>query len=148
MLIWKAGPVVKKAMADRTTARVQAELDGAATAKATAETEATDIRQALGDIDSERQRIFAEAESQAEAVLADGRQRLDAEIAELEAKADTDIAALGSRSSDELRGEIARLAGAAADRVVERSLDDATRRRPDRSVHRQGRCEHPEGAPA
>ena len=59
-------------------------------------------------------------------MLADGRTRLDAEAAELEAKARADIAAGAGRAGDELRGEIARLAGAAADLVVERSLDDAT----------------------
>jgi F-type H+-transporting ATPase subunit b len=125
VLIWKAGPLVKQAMADR-TARVQAELDGAAEAKATAETDAANIRQALGDIESERQRLFTEAEAQATAVLADGRQRVEAEIAELEAKADADIASMSSRSTDELRGEIARLSSVAVERVVEGSLDDAT----------------------
>ena len=84
------------------------------------------IRQSLGNIEAERQRVLAEADAQAEALLADGRARLDTEVAELEAKADTDIAAGAGRAGDELRVEIARLAGAAADLVVERSLDDAT----------------------
>ena len=53
----------------------------------------------------------------------------DAEVAEMEQKAETDIAAAASRTGDELRNEIARLAGAAADRVVERSLDDAAQQR-------------------
>ena len=77
-LLWKfAGPAIKQAMADRTT-RIQQELDESAAAKAEAEAEATGIRRAAGDIDAERQRLFAEADTQAEALLADGRARLEA----------------------------------------------------------------------
>ena len=125
LLIWKAGPLLKKAMAARTD-KIQVELDESAAAKRDAEAEAARIRQSLGNIDAERQRVLADADAQAQALLADGRTRLDAEAAELEAKAQADIAAGAGRAGDELRGEIARLAGAAADLVVERSLDDAT----------------------
>ena len=125
LLIWKAWPLLKKAMAARTD-KIQVELDDSAAAKRDAEAEAARIRQSLGNIDAERQRVLADADAQAQALLADGRTRLDAEAAELEAKAQADIAAGAGRAGDELRGEIARLAGAAADLVVERSLDDAT----------------------
>jgi F-type H+-transporting ATPase subunit b len=111
------------------TARVQQELDDSAQAKADAEAEAARIRQALGDIQSERQRLLAEADAHAEALLADGRARLQAEVADLEAKADADIQAPAGRTSDELRNEIARLASRAADRVVEDSLDASTQQR-------------------
>lgn len=125
LLVWKVGPLVKKAFADR-TAKIQAELDASANAKRDSEAEAARIRQHLGNIDAERQRLFDEADVQAEALLADGRARLDAEVADLEARAEADLASVGSRSSDELRAEIARLASQAADEVVERSLDDRT----------------------
>ena len=59
-------------------------------------------------------------------MIADGRTRLDQEAVELETRAEADIAALASRSADELRAEIARYSSAAADKVVTRSLDDAT----------------------
>ncbi len=128
LLWWKAGPLLKKALAAR-TARVQAELDASADDETSAEAEAQQIRQAKGDIAAERARILAEADARAEAVIADGRTRLDREIADLEAKADADIVAAESRGGDELRGEIARLALAAADRVVTDGLDDATQQR-------------------
>ena len=128
LLVWKAGPLAKKAFNDR-TAKIQGELDDSAKAKTDAEAEAARIRQALGDIEAERGRLLAEADVQAEALLTDGRARLVAEIAELEAKADTDIASAGTRVSDELRNEISRLAATAADRVVANSLDDATQQR-------------------
>ena len=63
-----AGPAIKKAMAARTE-RIQAELDASAAAKADAETEAANIRRAAGDIESERQRLLADADTQAAALL-------------------------------------------------------------------------------
>ena len=128
LLVWKAGPLVKKGLRARTE-KIQGELDASAAAKANADAEATRIRQALGDIQAERQRLLADADAQAEALLADGRARLEAEVAELEAKADADIATAAGRSSDELRNEIARKASIAADRVVADSLDDAAQQR-------------------
>jgi F-type H+-transporting ATPase subunit b len=126
-LLWKfAGPAIKKAMADR-TARIENELEESAEAKATAEAEAAEIRQAAGDIDAERQRLFAEADAEAAALLEQGRVRLDEEIAEMEARADADIAATAGRAGEELHQEISRLAAAATDQVLAGGVvDDAT----------------------
>jgi len=125
LLYWKAWPFLKKGMADR-TARIQKDLDEASRARAENEAEASRIRQALGDIDAERQRLFAEADAQGESLLADGRRRLDAEVAELEEKAQSDIAAGSDRANDELRHEIIQLASIAAERLAVQSLDEAT----------------------
>jgi F-type H+-transporting ATPase subunit b len=128
ILIWKAGPLVKKAMAARTE-KIQGELDEAAAAREAAESEAARIRQSLGNIDAERERLLAEADAQAAALVTDGRARLEAEIAELESKTEAELAGLSGRAADELRSEIAKQASAAAEIVVERSLDDATHQR-------------------
>jgi F-type H+-transporting ATPase subunit b len=123
--IWKlAGPAMVKAVRAR-TARIQGDLDGAAAAQVDAEAQAAEIRTALGDIEGERARLFAEADTQAEAILTDGRARLDQEIAELHTRADADIATATSRSGDELRSEIGRHASASIERVVAATLDDA-----------------------
>jgi F-type H+-transporting ATPase subunit b len=124
LLYWKAGPIIKKSFADR-TAGIQKELDDAAAAKTAAESDATSIRQAQGDIDAERARLYAEADAQAEAMLADGRVRLAAEIAELTERAESDISTAAGRGTDELRTEIAKYSGAAVDAIVRDSLDDA-----------------------
>jgi F-type H+-transporting ATPase subunit b len=125
-MIYKfAGPTIKKAFSDRTSG-IQKELDDSTAAKAAAETEAVRIREAKGDIDAERSRLYAEADAQAEALLADGRERLDAEMAELEARADADIGAAADRSADELRSEIARYSSDAVERIAQDTLDDAT----------------------
>ena len=124
-LLYKfAGPIIKKSFADR-TAGIQKQLDDSAGAKVAAESEALRIREAQGDIDTERTRLYAEADAQAEALLADGRVRLAAEMAELEARAESDITAAAGRSTDELRSEIARYSGDAVDRIVNDTLDDA-----------------------
>ena len=129
-LFWKLGvfKMLGKALAARTE-KIQKQLDDSAAARAAAESEAAEIRKAAGDIESERARLFADADTQAEQLLADGRARLDAEVADLQARADGEIAGAGSRSGDELQGEIARLAGVAAERLVGGSLDDATQQR-------------------
>jgi F-type H+-transporting ATPase subunit b len=127
LLFWKAGPIAMKALHGR-TARIQGEMDGAATALKESDAESAAIRQAVGDIGTERARLLAEADAHAEALIADGRARLEAEVADLHTKADADIAAVASRSGDELRFEIARLASTAAERVVEQ-LDADTQQR-------------------
>lgn len=125
LLVKFAGPAMKKGMAAR-TARIQKELDDAAGDKASAATEAADIRQAKGDIGAERERLLADAAAQAEAMLADGRSRLETEVAEMKARAIADIETAKGRSADELRGEIARMSASAAERAVAESIDDAT----------------------
>ena len=125
-LLYKfAGPTIKKGMAAR-TAKIQAELDAGEAARSAAEIESAKIREAKGDIASERTRILGDANAQADAMLADGRSRIKAEIADVEAKAVADISSAQSRVGDELRAEIARLSSAAVDQVVTGSLDDAT----------------------
>jgi F-type H+-transporting ATPase subunit b len=122
-LVKFAGPIVKKSFADR-TARIQKQLDDAAAAKVTADSDAKNIRAALGDVSSERARILAEADAQAASVLAEGRSRITSEIAELEAKAEADINAARGRGSDELRNEIAVLASRATPLVVAATLSE------------------------
>ena len=125
-LLYKfAGPPIKKAFIGRTE-RIQAELDSAAQATAEANAEAEQIRQAKGDIDAERQRLFAEADAAAEARLVDGRARLDQEVADLEARAAAELASAAGRSGDELRAEIASAASVATERIIADSVDEAT----------------------
>lgn len=122
LLLKFAGPAIKKGMAARTQ-RVQDELDSASNDRSSAVAEAERIRQAMGDIESERARLLAEADAQAEALLADGRARLAQEIMDAEARAEADIATAASRAGDELRADISRLAAEATERVVAETLD-------------------------
>ena len=118
-------PAAKKSLVAR-TAKIQKELDDSASARTTAESDAANIRKALGDVAGERAKILAEADAQAAAVLTEGRARIVAEVAELEARADAEIIAARSRINDELRAEISRLAAEATAQLVRSSLDDRT----------------------
>ncbi|MEL6892369.1 MAG: hypothetical protein AAFP84_12280 [Actinomycetota bacterium] len=124
MLYKFAWPAIAAGMKARTE-RIQTELDDSAAARSKAESDAADIRTALGDVDAERERLFAEAETQAAALLEEGRARLATEVADLEAKADADIAAAAGRGADDLRAEIARYSSQAIENSVSASLDDA-----------------------
>jgi len=128
LLIWKAGPFIKKGLAARTE-RVQTQLDAADNALVSAERDAATVRAAKGDIGSEREHLLAAADEQAAALVADGRGRLERDVAELRAKAATDIESAMGRTQDELRAEIARLSSAAAERVAVEALDDAAQQR-------------------
>jgi F-type H+-transporting ATPase subunit b len=125
-LVKFAGPSIKKSFNARTI-KIQKELDDAAGAKVTAESDAKNIRAALGDIAGERARMLAEADTQATAVLTEGRVRITAEVAELEAKAEADLKSARGRSSDELRAEIALLSSIATPVVVQATLNDQTK---------------------
>lgn len=126
-LLYKfAGPLAKKAMAARTE-RIQKELDGAAQARTISESDAAEIRKALGDIDAERSRLLAEADVEAATVIADGRVRIASEVADLEAKAAADLVAARGRGTEELRAEIALLASMAVPTVVQATLTDKTK---------------------
>jgi len=118
-------PVAKKSLESR-TAKIQKEIDDSAAARAQAETDAVNIRRALGDIASERAKMLADADAQAAAILAEGRARIAAEVADLEVRAAAELAAAKSRLGDELRAEIARLSAAAITVAVRDSLDDRT----------------------
>ena len=125
-LLWKFGwPQAKKMMSER-TARIQAQIDEAETAKVEADAAAVSIRQAKGDIGAERQRMLNDADEQAARLLADGRSRMEQEIVELRAKAETEAVASQSRLRDELQAEVARIASSAAERLVTEALDDRT----------------------
>ena len=119
-----AGPLVKKAFADRTS-RVQGEMDNASAALEKATVEAERIRSALGDVSSERTKLLAAADAEAATVLAEGRARIEAEAVDLIAKAEADIAAASARVGDELKSEIARLSSLVVENVVRNALNDA-----------------------
>ena len=109
--LYKFGwPAAKKALETR-TAKIQQEIDESAAARRNAESDAANIRKALGDIASERSRILADADAQAAAILSEGRSRIAAEVAEMEARA---------------TAEIARLSAVATNDAVRAALDDRT----------------------
>lgn len=120
-LLWK--PMQK--FLDARTRKVKEELDGAATARSVAE-----------DLQKRYETLLAEAEKEAEGLLKEAEERGRVEYKRIVALAEADAAQVRHRAAeraefelrrarDELAGEIASLALAAASRVAARQVGSA-----------------------
>lgn len=125
LLIWKAGPAIKTALAAR-PARIKEELDTAAAARSTAEKSFADVKAALADSDKEAARIVEEARETAARLTTDYAARGDAEAATIRERGAIEIAAARRQAQADLVGEVTRIAAGAAERVVESNMTDAT----------------------
>lgn len=125
VIIWKAGPAISKGFAARPE-RISGELSAAAEARTQAEAERDRIKAALADSDSEAARIVAEARTQAEALRADIEARAVIEADAIRARVGSDVASAQRQATNDLSGEVSRLAFGAAEKVVAASLDDDT----------------------
>ncbi|MDP1792950.1 MAG: F0F1 ATP synthase subunit B [Acidimicrobiales bacterium] len=122
-----AYPAIKKGMDDRTE-RIRESIDEADKLKAEAAAALSQHQASVADAKGEANRIVEEARQAAEAVRADILARAEAEAAEVKAKAREDVEAGKARAIAELQGQVGDLTIALAEKVVERSLDDATNR--------------------
>ena len=126
LLMWKfAFPAVQKAMEARTN-KIRESLDEADRTKAEAQGIKDEYQRQLNDASNESARIIEEARQTADQLRRDLMQRAEAEVAELRQRARDDIEAAKQRAMADLRGQVSELAIAAAERVVERSLDRDT----------------------
>jgi F-type H+-transporting ATPase subunit b len=126
-LSWLAFPALKKAMNARTE-RIRESIDEADKLKAEAASTLTQYQASVADAKTEAARIVDEARAAAETVRTDLIARAEAEANELKAKAREDIEAGKARAITELQAQVGDLTIALAEKVVERSLDDATNR--------------------
>jgi F-type H+-transporting ATPase subunit b len=126
-LSWIAYPALKKAMNARTE-RIRESIDEADKLKAEAATTLTQYQASVADAKAEAARIVDEARTAAEAVRTDLVARAEAEASEIKAKAREDVEAGKARAITELQAQVGDLTIALAEKVVERSLDDATNR--------------------
>ena len=95
-------------MADR-TARIQAQLDEAATAKAEADEAAASIRaRPRATSTPSASGCWPRPTRRPRACSCDGRARLDQEVAELLAKAESEIESVQGRLQSEVQAEVAR----------------------------------------
>lgn len=125
ILVWKALPAGKDAMASRTE-RIRNELEQAEQARNVAQAELTSIRNQLSDADSERERILADARASASALEAELVARAQAEVAAMRERALADIEASKQQAMADVAATVSRLTVGAAEAVVHRSLDEAT----------------------
>ena len=125
LLVWKAGPAIKKAMSGRTE-RIQGEMDAAAALRTDAEGERDRIRTALADSDSEAARIVEAARQTADKLRVDLAARADAAVTALRERGTADLEAARRQAESDLRIEVSKLALGAAEQVVHANLDDDT----------------------
>ena len=126
-LSYIAFPALKKAMNARTE-RIRDSIDEADKLKAEAATTLSQYQASVADAKAEAARIVDEARTAAEAVRADLIARAEAEANEIKAKGREDVDAGKARAITELQAQVGDLTIALAEKVVERSLDDATNR--------------------
>lgn len=125
LLVWKLGPVVKKAMSGRSD-RIRQEIVDAERAKVEAESELSSLRSKLGDADAEAARIRDEAEITAETVKADLISRAEAEAVDAKSKASIEISASAGQAAADIQAAVAAQAADAAESVVAANLDQST----------------------
>lgn len=126
LLMWKlAFPAVSKAMENRTN-RIRKDLDDAERLKSEANTILDQYKAQLQDAKNEANRIIEEARQTADQLRRDLMARAESEVAELRQRNADDINAAKERTLADLRTQVAEIAIAAAERVVERNLDRDT----------------------
>jgi F-type H+-transporting ATPase subunit b len=113
---------------DDRTEKIRGEIEGAEAAKAEADKVLAEYHSQLADARNEAARILEEARQDADAVKAERVAAIEPELAEMRSRAAAEIESSKAQALSELRGEITAIALGAAERVVERNLDDATNR--------------------
>lgn len=127
LLVWKGGPALKRVLAKRTES-IRDEITAAERERQDAESRLAAQRAEIGDIDTERQRLLAEAHETAERLKVDlvARAREDGEA--MRTRAITEIQAQRNQAMGDLRAEVARLTQGAVEAVVRENLDEAAQR--------------------
>jgi F-type H+-transporting ATPase subunit b len=126
-LAWKGYPAIKKAMNDRTE-KIRSEIQGAEASRAAPDKVLSEYHAQLADARNEAARILEEARQDADAVKQERIAAIEPELADMRQRAASETEASKAQALSELRGEITAIALGAAERVVERNLDDATNR--------------------
>jgi F-type H+-transporting ATPase subunit b len=127
VLAWKGMPAIKTTMNERSE-KIRGDLEAAEAQRVEAEKVLAGYNAQLADAKTESARIIEEARQTADSVRAERIAAIDGEIAEMRQRAAADVEASKAQAMADLRGEVTALAIGAAERVVERNLDDATNR--------------------
>jgi F-type H+-transporting ATPase subunit b len=127
IVVWflskKAGPAIKKALADR-TARITNELASAKSERVEAEQRAADIKAALADRDAKIAEIEAEALETAAQIKVDLIARAEADAANIVERGLADVESTRRQALSDLSSEIGRTSLTAAERVIEGGIDE------------------------
>ncbi len=122
LLIWKVGPIVKEALADRTS-RIEQELNEAKQARAEAEAALTSSSADLPDLADEEERIRVEAATTAQKLKVDLVARAEAEAESTRERGRAEVANRKRQAQADLAAEISELTRRGAEAVVVDGLD-------------------------
>ncbi len=126
-LYWKGAPAIKKTMNDRSE-KIRGDLASAESAKAEADQVLVGYNAQLADAKNESARIIEEARQEADRVRTERIAAIEPELTEMRQRAEADAATTRDQAMADLRVEVTSLALGAAEKVIERNLDDATNR--------------------
>jgi len=118
-------PALRKGMEDRSN-RIREDLDKAENAKSEAESLKAEYESQLKGAKEEANRLREEARAEVEEYKAQRRQEIDEEMAEYRSRARSEADAAKEQAMADVRAEVADLAIAAAEQVVQKSLDRET----------------------
>jgi F-type H+-transporting ATPase subunit b len=126
-LFWKGYPAIKSGMNNRTE-KIRSDIEGAEASRAEADRVLADYNAKLAEAKQESARMLEEARQEADRVRGERVAAIEPELVEMRQRAESDATATRAQALSDLRGEVTSLALGAAERVVERNLDDATNR--------------------
>ncbi len=121
---WKP---IAQAMEARET-NISSSLQRAEAALAEAARIQADNDRARRESEAEAQRVLRDAREAAEKIRADDIEKTRAQIAQLQAQAQADIERQKQGAIEELRSEVADLAVAAAEKIIQKNLDAQAQR--------------------
>ncbi len=127
LLAWKGYPAIKGAMNDRTE-KIRGDLAAAEATREEADQVLAGYNSQLADARHESARILEEARQDAESVRTERISAIDTEIVEMRERAASEAEQAKAQALSDLRGEVTALALGAAERVIERNLDDEANR--------------------
>lgn len=121
-IVWKGGPLIRKALSDR-TARIEAELADAKAARHDAEQALTASTADMPDVGAEEAKIRSEAEATAVKLKEDLIAKAEAEAEAVRERGRNDVANRKRQAQADLAGEVSQMTRNSAEAVVLDGLD-------------------------
>ena len=149
IIIWKKVPGAIGRVLDRQIDSIRSQLADAAQLRAEAETLRDEYQAKAAAADAERQTILERARHEADAIVEQARTNSAALIERRQRMAEAKIAAAERHAIDEVRAHAARVAAAAAAKLLAEELDrDADRAMVDKAIAELGKPQPSISAPA
>lgn len=125
LIIWKAVPVLVKALGDRGDS-IAAELAAAEEAQAAADAEVAEMKAKLGNAEADGRALVDQATTQAAQLKRDAAAKAEADATAIRERAASDVEGMRAQTAADIQAEVSAKALAVAEEVATANLDDAT----------------------